>query len=232
MKFKFILSILIIASIFSSCLKDECLYENESGVQVENSIFTDTAIIFKVDTFLLKATSGFNVGSFWVYKEVNSGALDTVTIIDYLTAINFGGITTDYQPCTNLKYNHIDYFIYLQSSYYKRKYKDTHYSIGITENKQLLYERKSEAMLWQPTETLIINEYPNDNSFDYVSVNFDGTNYANTVYREFKDETLYTQDSISSSEINRIYCISSIGMVKRENITQNETWELINYVIK
>ena len=177
-----------------------------------------------VDDAFVKSYFDFEVGTLWVYREVNSGELDSVEVI-YHTP-RFPSNPVDFcwlASCSNRHYN-----------YYQNYYEDDH---GIVNNqingcpRNVVfagYERPGGNRSGCPAFYIGANKKENlplDVSFfleeeDALDVN--GVNYSNVLVYLISSDGCFGYDSV------KYHIADHYGIVRFENLINDECWDLIS----
>lgn len=186
----------------------------------------------------------FNPGSYWIYKNTKTNALDTVTCKNlYYDSFVVKGIE-DYSKHITVDFDRLITNYY--STYNKLSFEDntSFFNPNSTPIRDYFYpinrstnEGREISPFYYPFDesrlsgngfsqtkfkTLIPNL--NINSFNFNNVGIFETDF---------DAIWYPKDSINSIQYpkSKHYWAQNIGLIKRENISENYSWELIDYNI-
>ena len=221
----FKLSILIIITLLNiNCSKTPPSQEN-----------TPTIICDSLNTIRIpkdmKARFYFKGGTYWIYKNINTGETDSMWVYlqeNLINQVNPKWYTKGLNKC----YESFSYLIQ-NKNFYGDKY---YTSIGITIHPQDSLNRTDE--LFEISETSPLNNFRGD-----FRVHIRGNTYqTQTAAEVLFEDSIITVDNIKYKDIlnlnypsvtndiySNMYYAKNIGLVKFVRSQDNSTWELIRY---
>lgn len=185
----------------------------------------------------------FKPGSYWIYKNTKNNLLDTVTCTGfYYDSVTIKG-TYDYSKHITLNYDRLEITTY--SSHYKWYYRD--WSGNTTPDAPNFKKNRFVMDRTCPSGIIIPFFYPFDlggfSSTGFSTIQLlNKENNFNIQNKEYFEVSIFNIDydaiwhSDTSSPavmypITKYYWAKNVGLVKRENVSENYSWELIDHHI-
>ena len=185
----------------------------------------------------------FKPGSYWIYKNTKNNLLDTVTCTGfYYDSVTIKG-TYDYSKHITLNYDRLEITTY--SSHYKWYYRD--WSGNTTPDAPNFKKNRFLMDRTCPSGLLVPFFYPLDiggfsgtgSSVTQLksveeTLNIENEMYFKVAQFEIDSDDIWYSDTTSNLiryPKTRYYWAKNVGLVKRENVSENYSWELIEHHI-
>ena len=185
----------------------------------------------------------FKPGTYWIYKNTKNNLLDTVTCTSfYYDSVTIKG-TYDYSKHITLNYDRLEITSY--SSHYKWTYRD--WSGNTTPDDKYFKNNRFVMERTCPSGLLIPFFYPFDikgysgtgsSSTQLISVeeviNMQNKTFNKVAVFDIDSDDIWHHDTTSQIiryPRTKYYWAQNVGLIKRENVSENYSWELIDYNI-
>jgi len=222
----------IVSSLSVSCEKaiiGDCILTQNGEIP---TLYLDSAV---------ESCVVFNENTYWVYKN-NLNEYDTVTILSKSSSIIHGSASYDCPDEPHPTPYRETAYVKLYSSYYELEYQDfidvETMDNGILRTELYRYRANSGSQFKEHNLML----------YEYIEDDVENTEGASSTYVEILSEFImpdtsytgvYKMNNVKNyffgsnpgGELLDIYFVRGIGMIKRQDPSNNETWELVSYTI-
>lgn len=182
----------------------------------------------------------FDVGSYWVFEEENSGKRDSIYVLPEYQANDTGSYyfsTRVYSTHNDCQYHFWTASAVLSAQNGNNMVEKSIRSTSVTRSKSSV----EEGLIG---ESLCFLFYPEINRFVYNKTSFNAgsnrltvQNFKNSMSllgRTFEDVVLMAEDHtvVENSQPTKHYYAKGVGLIKKELIDSNQVWNLIDYHIE
>lgn len=182
----------------------------------------------------------FKQGTWWVYKKIPGGDLDTIEVINSwidTTKLTGGGNTMYYEHLAWRAKSTLDNYEYKFYRTYPTPLPELHSKTSTVWSQYFLerykpgsYQGPVNIFTYPFTSEILYNGHSHDNKKldDIDSLTIQGNLYHDLKHFEISDDVTFVFDKLGHrGGIVQYYFASGVGIVKKEHMTKGVAWELI-----